>query len=775
MLTNTEKLQAKEKPVADLAIKTLEKCRGAYAPVYAMLPPQVSNMIRGVERQQDDLVARLYNGEITFGDFDVGMNELNGKLSEALSGVSDQSKTVSVASESPKAVAPPQLQAAVTAPAAAFHDERIALVIGNSNYINLPKLTNPANDAHSIADVLQKMGYQTQLVLDASTDTIRDAIRKFARESETADVALVYYSGHGAQLSGSSYLLPTDMDIPRTAADIQFTGLKIDDLVNSIGSNTKIVFIDACRDNPVLFKNIVSGRGIPAVGLAPASASNFNETKPGGGVFIAYATDAGAVAEDGHGQHSPFTQALLRYMRKPISIDDMFSLVTKDVRLVTKNEQRPYKYASLENIICLTPECSEMPTPAAGNIIQQAQQSETDELQIALKTKNPIALETYLTKYPETPKRTEVLSEIAALTRSEMKEWTLFEIGDQHLPQYMQLSSIEKFGDRAAVRMKNAVDDSKPKVWYGRSLPDAAYIEDLNVYDCTKPEMADADDSIFDKSGQLLFHYKWGDPRYINLAIGVKLEPHSVGATAQNIVCHEDIGTPLVGKAEIAAMKFNSLASTPDGNGEIFYKPRVDENLQGQKAILFIVRWFKDHNVKDNFPQGYSIPNPPNYRTEVDHVLLKCNANTFAIDRVEYWNASNELVRIQVGDGAEPVKFSEFQPISLYATLQQIYCEKPYGGIGIRITSDNQSIDVAEVFSGSPAEKAGVKQNDIITAIDNEPVSGLALDEIIKRTRGPANTKVNLTISRAGQSGPMELLITRENVEMKSTQLGPTK
>ena len=157
--------------------------------------------------------------------------------------------------------------------------------------------------------------------------------------------------------------------------------------------------------------------------------SNFNPAKPGGGIFIAYATDAGAVADDGHGQHSPFTQALLSNMQKPISIDDMFSLVTKEVRLVTKNTQRPFKYASLENIICLTPACSGTPAPAAGDIVQQATQSEDEELQIALQTKNSDALETYLQKYPETKKRSELLSKIAALKRSELTEWTLYRGG----------------------------------------------------------------------------------------------------------------------------------------------------------------------------------------------------------------------------------------------------------------------------------------------------------------------------------------------------------
>jgi uncharacterized caspase-like protein len=180
---------------------------------------------------------------------------------------------------------------------------------------------------------------------------IGELVGQFASDSTKADVALVFYAGHGAQVNGNNYLLPIDIDIPRTEVDIQFAGLKVDDLVNSIGSNTKIVFLDACRDNPVLFKNLVKGRGSSPTGLAPASSANFDQ-RSGGGVFIAYATDAGAVADDGNGKHSPFTQALLRNIQKPISIDDMFSLVTKEVRLVTKNAQRPYKRFSREHHLC---------------------------------------------------------------------------------------------------------------------------------------------------------------------------------------------------------------------------------------------------------------------------------------------------------------------------------------------------------------------------------------------------------------------------------------
>jgi hypothetical protein len=270
MLTNKERLQAKDRPLADLAIKTVEKCRNIYAPVYSMLPQQMQILFRGVDRKQDALIAELYSEKITFGDYNVAMNRIAGEVAEAIAGVSNSSRQSN-------ADAPPTRDKSSTENAPSphkrtesssskvvierTHETRLALVIGNSNYASLPKLSNPSNDARSIAEILQKMGYRTQLVLDGSDQSIRNEFRKFANESKKADVALLYYAGHGAQLNGSNYILPIDMEIPHTDADIQFAGLKVDDLVNSIRSNTKIVFLDACRDNPALFKNIVKGRG----------------------------------------------------------------------------------------------------------------------------------------------------------------------------------------------------------------------------------------------------------------------------------------------------------------------------------------------------------------------------------------------------------------------------------------------------------------------------------------------------------------------------------
>jgi uncharacterized caspase-like protein len=779
MLKNTEKLKLKDKPVADLAIKALEKCRAAYVDAYESLPPQVTAMIHGIDRRQDANIAELYAGKITFGEFNVATNRLRGDVSLALSGV----QTTQPASAPPDpsngpsatttAAQQPKTEQKDTSSVAPSRETRLALVIGNSGYINLPKLSNPANDARAVADVLGKMGYQTHLLLDASEQSLRREVRQFASDSTKADVALVFYAGHGAQVNGNNYLLPTDIDIPRTEVDIQFASLKVDDLVNSIASNTKIVFLDACRDNPVLFKNLVRGRGSSPAGLAPASSSNF-EQKSGGGVFIAYATDAGAVADDGNGNHSPFTQALLRNMQKPISIDDMFSFVTKEVRLVTKNAQRPYKYASLENIVCVAPNCStSSATTIKTDVFQQAVQSEADELQIALQTNNSEALETFLQKYPDSSKRSEVQQAIETLKRSEFTEWTLYEIGAQHLPQYVQLSSIHRIGDRGVAKTKHLLDSTKPTVMFGKSFPGAAYQEQIQVFDCTTPTMASAEDFVFNEAGELLFHYKWGDPKYLKIStVGFAIQPGSIGQTGRTMTCDATLNTPMVSKKQMAKKDFTSLSSMLDGNGEILYAPpRRSRSDPNQLEIITIFKNFADRNVKELFSEGVSIPDPPNYREEVDLILLRCDSNKFAITRTEHWDASNRLVRMGFVDPAH-VNFSEVEPTSPAAAMQEMFCKKGYAGIGIRLADDQGSVVAAEIFEGSPAARAGIAVNDIISQIDNESLSGLTPQQVTERIRGPEGTKILLKVLRKGQDSPIEFSLTRAIVTVKSVEGG---
>jgi Caspase domain len=678
MLTSKERLHPKDKPRADLAIKTLDQCRQAYALLYAMLPAGVQDMIHGLERRQDAVIAELYVGKITFGEFNVKWNQLSGEHSSALSGIPQTTPSPASSSVSGKSAAPtpgplsvpPPTKSAQTIPAS--QPTRIALVIGNSNYVNLPKLSNPANDARSIHNTLQQMGFITKLVLDASEQDLRREVRKLANDSNKASIALVFYAGHGAQINGDNYVLPVDMEIAHTEADIQLMGLKVDDLVNSIRSNTKIVFLDACRDNPALYKNLVHGRSAArAVGLAPTAASNY-QVNPGGGVFIAYATEAGSVAEDGQGKHSPFTQALLRNLQKQISIDDMFSLVTKEVRLTTKNQQRPYKYASLESIVCLTGNCVGTPsTIVDADPVRQAQHSESEDLQIALQTSNSDALESFLQKYPESAKRKEVLEGISARRRAEFDDWTIFAMGN-NLPQSMKISSLVQFGNRVAVHQKVFPDSSTPFV-PGRELPGAAYQENVHVYDCNQSIFGTAETTVYDKDGVTLYHYNWGDFRFLNLANGFAIHPKTVASIALTIVCNDVLRTPLFGKRDLSRMNFVPLSSTSAGDGELFYNligtSRATDNLS---EVAIVIKNHSDKILPGAVRNGTS--EFPTYRTQVDRIKLNCSEKKILIMKNEYFDDALKLVYLIAPDASVGSSWQEIAQNSPIAMLQQIVC-----------------------------------------------------------------------------------------------------
>jgi uncharacterized caspase-like protein len=683
MLTNRDRLPAKDKKLADLAIKTLEKCRALLAPSLALLPEQTRLLAQSFDQEQDAAIAQLYVGKITFGEYNIRMNQISAEQDKALYGdaraemPSGPQKIVGTNHGPVPLPTPRPAQVASAGPRAQVPlQRRVALVIGNSKYANLPGLANPANDARAMADGLRDMGFAVTLVLDASEQDLRRGVRTFAHDSDEAELAVVFYAGHGAQINGENFLLPVDIDVPRTETDIGLSGLKVDDLVNAIRSDTKIVFLDACRDNPALFKNLVKGRGAVPAGLAPANASNLAGMKPGGGVFIAYATDAGSVAADGDGEHSPFTQALLRNLKQPISIDNMFSRVTHEVLLVTKNLQRPYKYASLENIVCLTGHCSDAAPAAITDIGQEAKRSETEELQIALQTDSPDALETYLQKYPDSSERERIVAAISSLKRKESDAWTLFGVsGNQNqFPHYMRISSIHQFGDRVSYQYKSLLDDTARSL-VTPNVPEGSVGEYTMVYDCKQAIFAPAERVVIGPSGERLFHFKWADPEFLNMSTAVAPAPGSVASTARNILCHEELRTPLLEKRRLAVMNFPYMASAPSGDGEIYYELLQNRGISpDERDALLLMRFAKDRPLADEVVAGVSVPGLLNYRTTVLHEQIKCAEGKVALEKKEDYDASNNLVFLMVFDRSSGIEWVDISKNSPLATLQIIAC-----------------------------------------------------------------------------------------------------
>jgi hypothetical protein len=221
-------------------------------------------------------------------------------------------------------------------PAAASVRNAHALVIGNAAYPGSGRLDNPVNDANAISQKLRSMGFTVTMVTDANRQRLVQAMAQFRRSAASADLSLLFYSGHGVQIFGTNYILPTDVDQTDTAqATIQ--GVRLNEVIgNFMPGKTKIVFLDACRDNPLQR----TGDRSVTKGLAPISVAE--------GTLISYATKDGQTAADGVGsKNSPFTQALLEHLSDPQDIGVVLRKVREKVMRATGGKQQPWEYGSL--------------------------------------------------------------------------------------------------------------------------------------------------------------------------------------------------------------------------------------------------------------------------------------------------------------------------------------------------------------------------------------------------------------------------------------------
>ena len=211
-----------------------------------------------------------------------------------------------------------------------------ALIIGNAAYPGSSRLDNPINDAKAIEQKLRSMGFIVTVVTDANRQRLVQAMSQFRKTASNADLSLLFYSGHGVQIFGTNYILPIDVD-QSDVAQATIQGVSLNSVVeNFLPGKTKIVFLDACRDNPLQRS---SDRSV-SKGLAPISVAQ--------GTLIAYATKDGQTASDGVGQkNSPFTKALLEHLSDPQDIAVILRKVREKVMTATGGKQQPWEYGSL--------------------------------------------------------------------------------------------------------------------------------------------------------------------------------------------------------------------------------------------------------------------------------------------------------------------------------------------------------------------------------------------------------------------------------------------
>lgn len=240
-------------------------------------------------------------------------------------------------------------------PAAA--EQRLALVIGNSAYKHTGVLPNPKNDATAVAEALERIGFDgVTLKFDQGYEALRRTIRDFGQAAKDADVAVVFFAGHGMEIAGQNYLVPIDAKLA-SDRDVEFEAVKLDTVLRQVESARKLrlVILDACRNNPLGTKMKRSK------GATRSVSRGLKSVEPDGDVLVAFAAKHGTVAEDGSGSNSPYTKALLRHLETPgLEINFLFRRVRDSVRKETSRRQEPFTYGSLgSEAVYLSPPASD--------------------------------------------------------------------------------------------------------------------------------------------------------------------------------------------------------------------------------------------------------------------------------------------------------------------------------------------------------------------------------------------------------------------------------
>ena len=221
-------------------------------------------------------------------------------------------------------------------------EKRVALVIGNAAYQHVPPLRNPSNDATDIAAKLRGLGFDVVEGIDLQKRDMEKRVRAFAEALNGADVGLFYYAGHGLQVDQKNYLAPVDAEL-RAESDLDFEAVELDLVLKQMlrSAGTSLVFLDACRDNPLAQKLAQSSRSLNVGrGLARVEAAS--------SMMIVYSAEPNKVALDGTGRNSPFTEALLRHIgEEGESISDMMIEVRNDVLKATGHQQQPNESTQL--------------------------------------------------------------------------------------------------------------------------------------------------------------------------------------------------------------------------------------------------------------------------------------------------------------------------------------------------------------------------------------------------------------------------------------------
>jgi carboxyl-terminal processing protease len=526
----------------------------------------------------------------------------------------------------------------------ALADKRVALVIGNSAYQNIPKLDNPRNDAALMASTLAQLGFTligdgAQLDLDKTGLDV--AIQRFGAAVQGADVAMFYYAGHGVQVRGSNYLVPVGAN-PTREADVDFQMVDLNLVLRQMeaaGTKLNLVVLDACRNNPF------GGRGLRAAdgGLAQMRAPE--------GTLISFATQPGNVALDGEG-NSPYTKALAATIRKPgLDIFQTFNEVGLAVKRSTGGSQQPWVSSSpIDGNFYFSAPPATTNAPPPGDDAAQAWAATRDTSSVAV-------LDTFIDQYGNS-----IYAPFAKARRDELKRGLIVTARPDPQPQ------------------------PPPS-----SAPRLARTDVVKMFDTFNRAVTESKQKFVDRR-----------------------DDHGMYVAASNAMRRAFPPPQLVSNAGSDIRPANDT-----GKGDL-------------------------DSVYD---MALSIMNAQPSSKEDNHILeVAINGAIASLDpHSNYLNAA---------------AYREMQTQN----------RGSFGGIGAQVTLTDGLIKVVSPIDETPAMRAGIRANDVIVSVDDEPVQGLSLNQVVAKLRGPVNSRVKLKVVRPEFSEPIEFAITRDTIRVRAVR-----
>ena len=302
-------------------------------------------------------------------------------------------------------------------PSAAQAEKRVALVIGNGLYAKVGKLSNPTHDADAIEILFRKAGFDVvQAKRDLGLVAMRRTLRDFSDQARDADIAAVFFAGHGIEVNGTNYLIPVDATLERDI-DVEDETVSLERVTQILEQvkRLRLVILDACRDNPFVrsMKRTVAGRSIGR-GLAEVRVLTSD-------TLIAFAAKAGSTAADGQGTNSPYTAALVKHVATP-GLDLRLALgrVRDEVLKSTGNRQEPFVYGSLGGTeIALVGNATQQPQPGPQPKAPDTASEAERAWPLVKDTSSVAALEAFITRYKDTFFADLARARLSELTRPE--------------------------------------------------------------------------------------------------------------------------------------------------------------------------------------------------------------------------------------------------------------------------------------------------------------------------------------------------------------------